>query len=148
MSNFTMCGCNLQHTGNEGFEFLYSEFCYWYFGAWVTIGSQIVNFLCVYCFTNLCCFAFFLAWPCVPRPVLWHDWCRYRPSIAVSFVESELGFTEDEQCLKFLQDLGVVLTQDGTKIDCKQSQGILAASWPVPNQPKPTRPDKSSDNFY
>ena len=57
---------------------------------------------------------------------------RYRPSIAVSFVESELGFTEEEQCVKFLQDLGVVLTADGTKIDCKQSQGIITASWPAP----------------
>ncbi|XP_068671889.1 leukocyte receptor cluster member 8-like isoform X3 [Montipora foliosa] len=52
----------------------------------------------------------------------------YRPSIAVSFVESELGFSDDGQCLKFLQDLGVVLTADGTKVDCKQSQGILTVS--------------------
>ncbi|KAL9956240.1 hypothetical protein ACROYT_G037688 [Oculina patagonica] len=52
----------------------------------------------------------------------------YRPSLAVSFVESELGFTEDEQCLKFLQDLGVVLTADGIKIDCKLSQAVLSAS--------------------
>ena len=66
--------------------------------------------------------------------------CRYRPSIAVSFVECELGFTEDEQCLKFLQDLGVVLTADGIKIDCKQSQGILTVSWHVPFRPVPFCP--------
>ena len=62
--------------------------------------------------------------------------CRYRPSVAVSFVESELGFTEDEQCLKFLQDLGVVFTPDGCKIDCKQSQGVVGASWADPSRIK------------
>ncbi|KAK2564286.1 Leukocyte receptor cluster member 8-like protein [Acropora cervicornis] len=64
----------------------------------------------------------------VERKDITHNLAKYRPSIAVSFVECELGFTEDEQCLKFLQDLGVVLTADGIKIDCKQSQGILTVS--------------------
>lgn len=52
----------------------------------------------------------------------------YRPTIPASFVESELGFTEEGECLKFLQDLGVVLTADETKVDCKLSQGVLTAS--------------------
>ena len=78
-----------------------------------------------------CCYFAFFPFLC-PAPVylllLCCLCCRYRPSVAVSFVESELGFTEDEQCLKFLQDLGVVFTADGSKIDCKQSQGVVGAS--------------------
>lgn len=58
--------------------------------------------------------------------------CRYRPHLPVSFIESELGFTAadepESECRKFLQDLGVVFTDDGTKVDCKQSQSALGAS--------------------
>lgn len=58
--------------------------------------------------------------------------CRYRPYLPVSFVESELGFTAadeaENECRKFLQESGVVFTEDGTKVDCKQSQSVLGAS--------------------
>ena len=99
-----------------------------------------VNMMGKVCYDNVltCCFAFFPLLPLCSSSTCCVC-CRYRPSIPASFVESELGFTEDAQCLKFLQDLGVVFTTDGTKIDCKLSQGILAASWPgVATRPVPT----------
>lgn len=102
------------------------------------IGNLSCRNLCWFYYDILTCcyFAFF---PFLyPAPVylllLCCLRCRYRPSVAVSFVESELGFTEDKQCLKFLQDLGVVFTADGSKIDCKQSQGVVGASWADPSR--------------
>ncbi|PIK60481.1 putative leukocyte receptor cluster member 8-like [Apostichopus japonicus] len=52
---------------------------------------------------------------------------RYRPNLPVAFIQNELAFQSSEDCLKFLTDLGVTLTEDKTKVNCTQSQGVLQA---------------------
>jgi hypothetical protein len=52
----------------------------------------------------------------------------YRPFLPVAFIQSELAFVDDATCQEFLKGLGLVLNADNTKVDCKQSQAILAAS--------------------
>ena len=48
--------------------------------------------------------------------------CSYRPSVEIDFVEKLLGFTEKQQCLDFLATFpSVVITADGSKVDCKSS---------------------------
>ncbi|PIK33792.1 putative leukocyte receptor cluster member 8-like [Apostichopus japonicus] len=51
----------------------------------------------------------------------------YRPNLPVAFIQNELAFQSSEDCLKFLTDLGVTLTEDKTKVNCTQSQGVLQA---------------------
>jgi hypothetical protein len=52
----------------------------------------------------------------------------YRPFLPVAFIQSELAFVDDATCQEFLKGLGLALNADNTKVDCKQSQAILAAS--------------------
>ena len=53
---------------------------------------------------------------------------RYRPFLPVAFVHSELAFVDEQACQEFLKGLGLVLNDDLTQVDCKQSQSIVAAS--------------------
>jgi len=43
----------------------------------------------------------------------------YRPTLPVAFIQSELGFTDEEDCKKFLAEVGATLTAQGAKVDCK-----------------------------
>lgn len=53
---------------------------------------------------------------------------RYRPFLPVAFVQSELAFADEQACQDFLKGLGLVLNDDLSKVDCKQSQSIVAES--------------------
>lgn len=53
--------------------------------------------------------------------------CRFRPMVAVSFVQSELGFSNSEDCFQFLSEKGAVFNADKTKVDCKLSTTALQA---------------------
>ncbi len=53
---------------------------------------------------------------------------RYRPNLPVDYVESELAFTEEGACIKWLKELGVTFTKDSLSLDCKASSGIFSAS--------------------
>ena len=44
---------------------------------------------------------------------------RYKPSIATNFVESSLAFDSTEECVQFLQVIGIQFI--GDEIDCKAS---------------------------
>eukprot|EP00058_Branchiostoma_floridae_P021535 XP_002607025.1 hypothetical protein BRAFLDRAFT_281842 [Branchiostoma floridae] len=50
----------------------------------------------------------------------------YRPMLPVSYVVSELAFDSAEVCVEFLTSLGVIMTADQSKVDCKQSMSALA----------------------
>lgn len=52
---------------------------------------------------------------------------RYRPVMPVSLVERELAFKDSTECLKFLGQLGVVLSDDREKVDCKLSAVSLGS---------------------
>lgn len=43
----------------------------------------------------------------------------YRPTLPVAFIQSELGFTDEDECRKFLMEVGATLTAQGSKVDCK-----------------------------
>ncbi|KAK3752196.1 hypothetical protein QZH41_019341 [Actinostola sp. cb2023] len=43
----------------------------------------------------------------------------YRPTLPVAFIQSELGFTDEEECNKFLLEIGATLTAQGAKVDCR-----------------------------
>lgn len=49
--------------------------------------------------------------------------------VAVSFVQSELGFSNSEDCFQFLSEKGAVFNADKTKVDCKLSTTALQAVW-------------------
>jgi len=47
---------------------------------------------------------------------------RYRPSISVAHLTTQLAFQSEEDCLTWLQELNVTfVANDPTKIDCKAS---------------------------
>ena len=52
----------------------------------------------------------------------------YRPFLPVAFVQSELAFVDEAACREFLKGLGLIFTADNTKLDCKQSQAVIAAA--------------------
>ena len=62
---------------------------------------------------------------CNPFPLLFS---RYRPTLAVSFISTELGFTSGEECLSFLVNAGAVLDRESTKVDCKLTSSKLSSS--------------------
>lgn len=49
----------------------------------------------------------------------------YRPTLPVAFIQSELGFTDQEECKKFLMEVGATMTADGSKVDCRVSLEVL-----------------------
>lgn len=49
--------------------------------------------------------------------------------VGVSFVQSELGFSNSEDCFQFLKEKGAVFSADNTKLDCKLSSTALQAVW-------------------
>ncbi|XP_063798892.1 leukocyte receptor cluster member 8 homolog isoform X2 [Pseudophryne corroboree] len=50
----------------------------------------------------------------------------YRPMLAVSYIQSELAFENEEECQSFLASLSLVFAgDDASKIDCKQSLAVL-----------------------
>jgi len=51
----------------------------------------------------------------------------YRPSLPVAFLTASLGFEEQEQLVAWLVSKKIILTPDGTKIDCKASMSALPA---------------------
>ena len=53
---------------------------------------------------------------------------RYRPTLPVPFISTELGFTSDEECLSFLVNAGAVLDRESTKMDCKLTSSKLSSS--------------------
>lgn len=52
---------------------------------------------------------------------------RYRPSLPVKFIETELAFTEDGACTAWLKELGATFTKDSLSIDAKASTGIFTS---------------------
>lgn len=50
---------------------------------------------------------------------------RYRPTVLLNVVQAELGYSSQEDCLKFLQEKGAVLSEDSTKLDCKASSIVV-----------------------
>ncbi|XP_031551375.1 leukocyte receptor cluster member 8 homolog [Actinia tenebrosa] len=49
----------------------------------------------------------------------------YRPTLPLAFIQSELGFTDQEECKKFLMEVGATMTADGSKVDCRVSLDVL-----------------------
>ena len=56
------------------------------------------------------------------------DNSSYRPLLPVAFVQSELAFVDEVSCREFLKGLGLIFTADNAKLDCKQSQAVLATA--------------------
>lgn len=52
---------------------------------------------------------------------------RYRPTLPVEFLVPELGFSDHDECLAFLEEMSVTLTADKNKIDCKASMSVVNA---------------------
>ena len=50
---------------------------------------------------------------------------RYRPTLNVEFISSQLCFESVDQCVEFLSGCGAVLVDQGRTMDCKQSIGRL-----------------------
>ncbi len=55
---------------------------------------------------------------CVPID-LWFDLCRYRPSVSVERITSELKFGSRDECVQFLIDANAVLDRTQNTLDCK-----------------------------
>lgn len=53
---------------------------------------------------------------------------RYRPLLPVKVVESHLGFNSRDECLKYLEDLKLVLSADKAKVDPKSQQNTEAVA--------------------
>ena len=53
---------------------------------------------------------------------------RYRPMLAVEFIETELAFPGKKECLDFLKGLGVTLSADESKVDCKASMSAVEST--------------------
>lgn len=49
--------------------------------------------------------------------------------VGVSFLQSELGFSDSDKCVQFLREKGAVFNADSTKLDCKLSAAALQAVW-------------------
>ena len=47
--------------------------------------------------------------------------CRYRPSIPVSFVMTELGFSSELDTRAFLQHVNAAINDDDVTINCQQT---------------------------
>lgn len=47
--------------------------------------------------------------------------CRYRPMVSVELLQRELAFSEREDCVKFLEEKGVIFNEEKSKVDGKQS---------------------------
>lgn len=52
---------------------------------------------------------------------------RYRPMLQIDYIQNELSFSNRDDCMQFLVDKGVVLSEDNTKVDCKQSMAAVQA---------------------
>lgn len=51
----------------------------------------------------------------------------YRPMLQIDYIQNELSFSNRDDCMQFLVDKGVVLSEDNTKVDCKQSMAAVQA---------------------
>lgn len=51
----------------------------------------------------------------------------YRPTVSISVVQTELGFSNLDDCLQFLKDKGAVLSEDSSILDCKSSSNIISS---------------------
>ncbi|XP_069123369.1 leukocyte receptor cluster member 8 homolog [Argopecten irradians] len=51
----------------------------------------------------------------------------FRPMLPVDFIQAELGFPNNEDCIVFLKEKGAILTPDGTKVDCKTCAAVIQA---------------------
>lgn len=47
--------------------------------------------------------------------------CRYRPSVPVSFVMTELGFSSEQDTRAFLQHVNAAINVDDVTINCQQT---------------------------
>ena len=47
--------------------------------------------------------------------------CRYRPSVPVSFIMTELGFSSDQDTRAFLQHVNAAINADDVTINCQQT---------------------------
>ena len=52
---------------------------------------------------------------------------RYRPTLPVDFLVPELGFSDRDECLAFLEEMNVTLTSEKSIIDCKTSMAITSS---------------------
>lgn len=50
---------------------------------------------------------------------------RFRPSLPVSYISSNLGFTDDAECLDFLVGMEAALLDGNSAIDCKLTHSKL-----------------------
>lgn len=54
--------------------------------------------------------------------------CRYRPSVPVSFVMTELGFSSEQDTRAFLQHINAAINADDVTINCQQSFNNMSNS--------------------
>ena len=98
----------------------------------VTTSIDAVKQECLFvCYNNYClCYFYFVnsylelfcyVYACITALVLF----RYRPTLSVDFISSQLCFESVDQCVEFLSGCGAVLVDQGRTIDCKQSLGRL-----------------------
>ncbi|KAK6187832.1 hypothetical protein SNE40_005769 [Patella caerulea] len=51
----------------------------------------------------------------------------YRPLISLDYVKRELGFSDMDQCIEFLQEKGATFNADKSKLDCKSCNAAIQA---------------------
>ena len=85
-----------------------------------------VSFFFITC-AHTCVLAHFVPpiWP--PPPVL--ATCRFRPMITVDYLQRELAFNEREDCIKFMEEKGLFLNEDKTKLNAKTSLEASQSLW-------------------
>ncbi len=55
---------------------------------------------------------------------------RYRPSLPLTFIQTQLGFPDVAECTTFLKEtMSATLIADDTKLDCTKALPVQAASW-------------------
>ena len=66
---------------------------------------------------------YFLSVACL----LWGFPYRVRPTVTIEFFMKELSLGDRAKCVEFLQEQGVVLSPDKSKVDCKANMGIITS---------------------
>lgn len=80
-------------------------------------------FIIFYCELMNICFLFHFLTTTTTTTVVY----RYRPTVSISVVQTELGFSNLDDCLQFLKDKGAVVSQDSSILDCKSSSNISSS---------------------
>lgn len=70
----------------------------------------------IYCVHTCCATHSYLLHHSTTYPML-----RYRPMVSLNFLQQELAFSEQGDCIKFVEEKGLIMNADKSKLDAKQS---------------------------